>query len=74
MHNNRAYHQEIMHIQRMANRRQRGITNVGIGTKIEDPNIDYATLAGSMGVHGERADYGSEGRSRSRRRSRVSRC
>ena len=40
MHNNRAYHQEIMHIQRMANRRQRGITNVGIGTKIEDPNID----------------------------------
>jgi len=53
MHNNRAYHQEIMHIQRMANRRQRGITNVGIGTKIEDPNIDYATLARSMGVYGE---------------------
>ena len=25
MHNNRAYHQEVMHIQRMANRRQRGI-------------------------------------------------
>ena len=53
MHNNRAYHQEIMHIQRMANRRQRGITNAGIGTKIEDPNIDYATLARSMGVYGE---------------------
>jgi acetolactate synthase I/II/III large subunit len=53
MHNNRAYHQEIMHIQRMANRRQRGITNAGIGTKIEDPNIDYATLARGMGVYGE---------------------
>jgi acetolactate synthase I/II/III large subunit len=53
MHNNRAYHQEIMHIQRMANRRQRGITNTGIGTKIEDPNVDYATLARSMGVYGE---------------------
>jgi acetolactate synthase I/II/III large subunit len=53
MHNNRAYHQEVMHIQRMANRHQRGITNAGIGTTIEDPNIDYATVARGMGVHGE---------------------
>ena len=37
----------------MANRRQRGITNAGIGTKIDDPNIDYATLARSMGLYGE---------------------
>jgi thiamine pyrophosphate-dependent acetolactate synthase large subunit-like protein len=53
MHNNRAYHQEIMHLQRMANRHQRGITRAGIGTRIEDPNIDYATMARGMGVHGE---------------------
>jgi acetolactate synthase-1/2/3 large subunit len=53
MHNNRAYHQEVMHIQRMANRHQRGITNAGIGTTLADPFIDYATLARSMGVHGE---------------------
>jgi acetolactate synthase-1/2/3 large subunit len=53
MHNNRAYHQEVMHIQRMANRHQRGITNAGIGTKIENPNIDYATVARGLGVHGE---------------------
>ena len=53
MHNNRAYHQEVMHIQRMANRHQRGITNAGIGTAIEDPNIDYATVARGLGVHGE---------------------
>jgi acetolactate synthase I/II/III large subunit len=53
MHNNRAYHQEVMHIQRMANRHQRGITNAGIGTAITDPNIDYATIARGMGVHGE---------------------
>src|SRR6202023_3511812 len=53
MHNNRAYHQEVMHIQRMANRHQRGIDNAGIGTKIEDPNIDFATMARGMGVHGE---------------------
>ena len=53
MHNNRAYHQEVMHIQRMANRHQRGITNAAIGTTITDPNIDYAAMARSMGVHGE---------------------
>jgi acetolactate synthase-1/2/3 large subunit len=53
MNNNRAYHQEVMHIQRMANRHQRGISNAGIGTTLTDPNIDYATLARSMGVHGE---------------------
>ena len=40
-------------MQRMANRRQRDITNAGIGTTITDPNIDYATLARSMGLYGE---------------------
>ena len=53
MNNNRAYHQEVMHIQRMANRHQRGITNAAIGTKIEDPNIDYASLAKSLGWYAE---------------------
>ncbi len=53
MHNNRAYHQEVMHIQRMANRHQRGITNAGIGTTLTDPFVDYATVARGMGVHGE---------------------
>jgi len=55
MRNNRAYHQEVMHLQRMANRYQRGAdgANTSIGTKIEDPNIDYAAMARSMGVYGE---------------------
>ncbi len=53
MHNNRAYHQEVMHVQRMANRHQRGIQNAGIGTTITDPNIDFATMARGLGVHGE---------------------
>jgi acetolactate synthase I/II/III large subunit len=53
MHNNRAYHQEVMHLQRMANRHQRDITTAEIGTTIKNPNIDYAALARSMGVHGE---------------------
>jgi thiamine pyrophosphate-dependent acetolactate synthase large subunit-like protein len=52
MHNNRAYHQEVMHLQRMANRHQRGITTAGIGTTILEPNIDYATVAKGMGVEG----------------------
>jgi thiamine pyrophosphate-dependent acetolactate synthase large subunit-like protein len=53
MHNNRAYHQEVMHLQRMCNRRQRGdITKAGVGTTITDPNIDYAALARSMGLYG----------------------
>jgi acetolactate synthase I/II/III large subunit len=53
MHNNRAWHQEVMHLQRMGNRRQRGVANAGIGTTITDPNIDYAMLAKSMGLYGE---------------------
>ena len=53
MHNNRAYHQEVMHIQRMANRHQRGITHAGIGTTITDPNVDFAAVVRGMGVHGE---------------------
>ncbi len=50
MHNNRAYHQEVMLVQRMANQHNRGIENCGIGTTITDPNINYAKLAESMGV------------------------
>ncbi len=53
MHNNRAYHQETMHLQRMGNRHNRGIDRAGIGTTINDPDIDFAKLAQSMGVHAE---------------------
>jgi acetolactate synthase I/II/III large subunit len=53
MHNNRAYAQEIMGIQRMANRHQRGIDRNTIGTSIDDPNINYAKVAQCMGVYGE---------------------
>ncbi|HTR39354.1 MAG TPA: thiamine pyrophosphate-binding protein [Bryobacteraceae bacterium] len=52
VHNNRAYHQEIMQLQRVANQHNRGIDvdKCKIGTAIEDPNINYAMLAKSMGV------------------------
>jgi len=53
MHNNRAYHQEVMHLQRMANRHNRGITRAHIGTTIEDPNVDFAKVAQGMGVHAQ---------------------
>ena len=53
MHNNRAYHQELMYIQRMCNRHNRGIDRAKIGTTLDDPNIDFSKLAQSMGVYGE---------------------
>lgn len=53
MHNNRAWHQETMHLKRIANRRDRGPESWDIGTTITDPNIDYAGLARSMGVWAE---------------------
>jgi thiamine pyrophosphate-dependent acetolactate synthase large subunit-like protein len=53
VHNNRCYHMEIMQMQVIANRRQRGIDRVHIGCRIDDPNIDYAAMARSMGVYGE---------------------
>jgi len=53
VHNNRAYHQEVMYLQAMANRRGRGISDVTIGTTITDPNVDYATVARGFGVYGE---------------------
>jgi acetolactate synthase I/II/III large subunit len=53
MHNNRAYHQEYMYVQAMANRHARGIENASIGTTLTDPDIDFATVARGFGVHGE---------------------
>ena len=53
MHNNRAYHQEVMQVQIMADRHSRGIDRATIGTAIADPAIDYAKLAQSMGLYAE---------------------
>ncbi|MGA7071000.1 thiamine pyrophosphate-binding protein [Bradyrhizobium sp.] len=50
--NNRAYHQELMHVQRMANRHDRGVRNAIIGTTIDNPNIDYAKVAMGYGALG----------------------
>src|SRR6266850_1761532 len=53
MHNNRAYHQELMHVQKMCNRHSRGIDRGRIGSEIVDPPIDYAKVAQGLGVHAE---------------------
>ncbi|MBZ5500651.1 MAG: twin-arginine translocation signal domain-containing protein [Acidobacteriia bacterium] len=53
MHNNRAYHQEVMEVQRMASQHNRGITRGPIGSTLTDPPIDYSKLAASMGIFGQ---------------------
>lgn len=53
MHNNRAYHAEVMILQRKISQRRRGENNSHIGTTITEPNIDYATMARSYGMYGE---------------------
>ena len=53
MHNNHAYHQEVMQVQIMADRHSRGVDRVKIGTAIDDPGIDYAKLAQGMGMYAE---------------------
>jgi acetolactate synthase-1/2/3 large subunit len=53
MHNNRAYHQEVMHVQRMCDRHSRGVDRASIGTTLTDPNINFAMVAKGMGVYSE---------------------
>ena len=53
VHNNRAYHAEVMLVQRTAARRGRGNANVDIGNVITDPAPDYAKIAQGFGVYAE---------------------
>ena len=53
MHNNRAYHQEVMFVQQMASQRNRGADRAHIGTTLRNPNIDYAKMAQAYGMAGE---------------------
>jgi thiamine pyrophosphate-dependent acetolactate synthase large subunit-like protein len=42
-----------MHLQRMGNRRNRGVDRAHIGNEIDNPAIDYAKLAQSLGWYAE---------------------
>src|SRR5262245_60363569 len=53
MHNNRAYHQEVMFVQQMASERNRGADRAHIGTTLREPHIDYAKMAQAYGMYGE---------------------
>jgi thiamine pyrophosphate-dependent acetolactate synthase large subunit-like protein len=50
MQNNRAYHQEVMWFQRAALKRNRSLERTQTGFGLDNPNIDFAKLAASMGV------------------------
>jgi acetolactate synthase I/II/III large subunit len=53
VHNNRAYHAEVMFIQRISGARGRGAGRSHIGNAISDPNVDYAAVAKAYGVYAE---------------------
>jgi acetolactate synthase I/II/III large subunit len=53
MHNNRAWHQELMFVEYMCGVRGRGGDRGHIGTTLRDPFIDYRMMAASYGMAGE---------------------
>jgi acetolactate synthase I/II/III large subunit len=53
MHNNRAWHQELMFVEYMCGVRGRGTDRGHIGTSLRDPFIDYRMLAAAYGMAGE---------------------
>jgi len=53
MHNNRAWHQEMMFLEYMAGVRGRGTDRGHIGTTLRDPFIDYKKMAEGYGMAGE---------------------
>ncbi|MBZ5577019.1 MAG: twin-arginine translocation signal domain-containing protein [Acidobacteriia bacterium] len=53
MHNNRGYHAEVMILQNRASERNRGQDRTTIGTKLWEPNINYAKMAETYGVYGQ---------------------
>jgi acetolactate synthase-1/2/3 large subunit len=53
MHNNRAYHAEVMYLRRAANLHGHDLPEGGIGVRLGDPNIDFAKMAQSFGVYAE---------------------
>jgi thiamine pyrophosphate-dependent acetolactate synthase large subunit-like protein len=53
MHNNQSYYNSEEHGIEVAKFRNRPVENAGIGTHVDDPEIDFATMARSFGVNGE---------------------
>ena len=53
MHNNRAWHQELMFVEYMTGVRGRGTDRGHIGTTLRDPHISYAKMAEAYGMASE---------------------
>jgi len=53
MHNNRGYHQEVMFVEQQASLHNRGQERAHIGTKLWDPDINYASIAKGYGLYAE---------------------
>src|SRR2546423_2202378 len=53
MHNNRAWHQELMFVEYMAGVRGRGTDRGHIGSSLRNPYIDYKKMAEGYGMAGE---------------------
>ncbi|HTM02277.1 MAG TPA: thiamine pyrophosphate-binding protein [Vicinamibacterales bacterium] len=53
MHNNRAWHQELMFLEYMCGVRGRGGDRGSIGTSLRDPFINYKMMAAAYGMAGE---------------------
>ena len=53
MHNNRAWHMELMYVQYMAGVRGRGTDRAHIGTTFRDPYINFAKIAEGYGMKSE---------------------
>ena len=54
MHNNRAYHEERMYVHDAGREvRSRSVDRSDIGTALNEPNIDYASIAKGYGLYAE---------------------
>ena len=53
VHNNRAYHAEVMIVQRMCGSRGREMANASIGSLLQDPSISYSQMAKAYGMYSE---------------------
>ncbi len=53
MENNRSYYNSENHQASIAKARGRPVENKNIGTRLDEPSVDYAGLARSFGLHGE---------------------
>jgi thiamine pyrophosphate-dependent acetolactate synthase large subunit-like protein len=51
--NNRSYANDERHQEEVAVTRERPVENKGVGIRIEGPEVDFAALARSYGIHGE---------------------